>query len=394
MSELKETNEENKLTELRNLLEVYRIPGGCNEIKDYETVLGNGYLYALDKRNETLFKSNISFNGSKQVIKVTQQHASLKDSKNAIEVMKSCNSAVVEDRMIIVDGNESLTFIREFLPSDTSGKPYLSSVRYGIIENGFDHHSLQYDYRDFRNHKNGNKDGIVYFVKAGVPRYGAKIDIDTPRANRALYRTVNGNIDLFTEYLVDYSDYYVEGGCYQEINKEVFEMTTKYDPCSNIRRTFGRLNFPEIKSAILYTGCAYINERRVNYEFEVLKTRNGISVVYYNDEGAILNENFASPRLSSTEINSAEVKALILELQKRFPNDKFISIVIGELNIFIEELNSKRNNYPKLAANKLSPMYLDVFPYDLIREKADFFFGAARCNWEETTLLSDGAATK
>ena len=381
-------NERTRTKALRELLKAYGITGSCLSVDDYEAYLKDGYLVVLAPRSDTEFRSGIL----------------VKDSKKITALQMKCPSGK-EEKVVIHDGDEFLSFTRDYLPSKgidessigevafikTNERPFMSCVDYGTIDDGNLCCNLQYVYYE---EQQQDQCGLVYFIKGGIPKHGAVVDSSKPRAYRALYRINNGNINFFTEYL-DHpvnGDTYVEGGCYQVFNRALFEISTSFDPETRTKKVFGGLDFDSIKSAILYTGRTFLDGENEHYTLRVLKTKEGILVNYDHNnwnEKPVLSYMFTIPRLSLTEINSAEVELLIDEIQSRFPNDTFISIVIGELNRFNEEIKRKKEHSSKIDDTSLSPRILNKMPFADICDASDSFFKVAREEFEIATAFTD-----
>lgn len=351
---------------INNLLKAYGIKSvSANESEIY---LKDGYLVVIDKRTNTIFESCILLQGSKKATSVLIHD-------------RICEETI----MTISDGDDSLKLTRDFSPADVSGNPFVSYVDYEISGDC----ALRHAYC-----VGGEKDNYVYCIKSGIPQRGASVNFDKPRAYRALYRMRNGNINLFTEYLNIPGDVdtWIEGGCYQVFNADSLELSTTYEPYNKIQRMSENLDFDLIKSAVLYTGRIYSNGENAYYYFKTFKTREGIFVEYdcYDTKNNLPIDcfRFVLPRLSSTEINQAEVESIISSLQEKISDNVFINAVIGELERFSEELSRKKGDRPKLAESMLSPKHLDAMGMDFILKNSDIFLNAARKEFADVIAIA------
>ena len=76
-------------------------------------------------------------------------------------------------------------------------------------------------------------------------------------------------------------------------------------------------------------------------------------------------------------MNSAEIESVIDELQRRYQNDDFISIIISELNKFNAEVKAKKEKYPVLASSPLSAMRIKERSFNEILNEIGSFFEEA-----------------
>ena len=331
--------------------------GNC--VTSYE----NGTLRLYDRNDETYYEASYREKDLHEVI-----------------TKRVCSTKCDMEIMMVEDGDNLLTFARSYTKDETLNKPFIFDVEYKVA--GIPVLSFNYCDSD-RDAKNDC--GMDYCIKVGVPENGRALADNQPRANRALYRIDNGNVNLVTEYLIqphDEDSILVEGGCYQVFNKNIFDHSMRSQGTLRTPGTaFANLDFESTKSAILYTGNDSIDGAFRYYTLGITKTRNGIAVSYINatcyDAYTADNDKFTIPSLSSGEMNSAEIESVIDELQRRYQNDDFISIIISELNKFNAEVKAKKEKYPVLASSPLSAMRIKERSFNEILNEIGSFFEEA-----------------
>lgn len=201
---------------------------------------------------------------------------------------------------------------------------------------------------------------------------------------------IEGNLVLGSK--IETSKYCIEGACLEKVDENGLEEALNY-PQEGSLVDYSNLDLSKTSSAILYAGYYYMGHSF--NDIKITKQSDDIHVEYnitYKDYNRYIDNTkssvFIMPCLNEGNISIAEIDNIIIELQKRYSDNKFIEFVINEILLFKYKLQVK-SGLTNEVLNPLSSKLLFDKSFDeiysLVTANKDEYFAIANNRFEELT---------